>query len=301
MNHVITIYNHDTHPIWSSVYQMTFETMGRTNGAYTYSQDITKYHIPVIEKILDKQNKYKNILIVSVGSLVPNIMLPETDLVIVYLHESLERESPRIESLKDWFKGDVIFITARLDLYKWVLEYGYKAIHLPMAIDASALEKYIKPDDQKHKGLKVIWFGNKYMGKDKTLKNVRGTFLSRGWQFDELSYNKLNNGDTLSKEDCLNLLSKYRYGVGVGRCYLEMCVLGIKSIICSTDVNGIITNEEEFQVHKDNNFVGGSDLYTFSKDINVCIDNITEIMAKTLDIKDVLPILKKELGRVICQ
>ena len=55
----------------------------------------------------------------------------------------------------------------------------------------------------------------------------------------------------------------------------------------------IITNEEEFQVHKDNNFVGGSDLYTFSKDINVCIDNITEIMAKTLDIKDVLPILKK--------
>ena len=120
----------------------------------------------------------------------------------------------------------MIFITARLDLYKWVLEYGYKAIHLPMAIDASALEKYIKPDDQKHKGLKVIWFGNKYMGKDKTLKNVRGTFLSRGWQFDELSYNKLNNGDTLSKEDCLNLLSKYRYGVGVGRCYLEMCVLG---------------------------------------------------------------------------
>ena len=59
MNHVITIYNHDTHPIWSSVYQMTFETMGRTNGAYTYSQDITKYHIPVIEKILDKQSKYK--------------------------------------------------------------------------------------------------------------------------------------------------------------------------------------------------------------------------------------------------
>lgn len=298
MNNVITIYDHDTHPIWSSVYQMAFDTLGRTNGAYTYSVDICKYHVPVIKKILQKQKKYKNILIMSVGSLVPNLISPDVDLVIVYLHESLAREQPRIESLATWYNKDVIFITARLDLYKFLCDNNYKAVHLPMAIDTDSLKPFIKPDEEKHKGLRVIWFGNKYMGKDKTLKLVRSTFQCHGWKFDELSYNRLNGENTLTKQECLELLSHYRYGVGVARCYLEMCALGIKPIICSTDINGIITNDREFQIHKDNNFVGGSDLYTFSNDIDVCIDNITKILVKSLDVQEVLPILQSSLERI---
>jgi hypothetical protein len=295
---MITVYDHNTHPTWAHVYQMTFGSIGRTNGAYTYSEEIVKYHLPVIKDVLEKQKKYNNILICTVGFIEQSIKV-DSDLIIIYLHENLDRESVRCLDLKKWCNKDIIYITARLDLYNWLIDSGFKAVHLPMSIDTEYISEFIKSDKDKYIEKRVVWFGNKYMGKDKSLKDVKSAFIRKGWNFDELCFNRLNHGYRLSKKECINVLSKYKYGIGVARCYLEMNSLGLKCLIASTDFNGIITNDAEYKKQKDNNFVGKDDFYTFSNNISDCIDNIDNIMVKSLDVREVLPILEKQLKDIL--
>ena len=77
-----------------------------------------------------------------------------------------------------------------------------------------------------------------------------------------------------------------------------MNALGIKTLICASNNQGIITNESEFELQKMNNFSDGK-VWTFSQDIDTCIENFDKAIIKTVDVHEILPILKKQLKEII--
>lgn len=292
MNPKITIFDHNTHPIWNRVYETRHKAFGRTNGGYTYSEDIVKYHIPEVRDLLERSN-YKHILITTVGELNKNIVPKDVDLIIYYLHENSQREMPRIKLIGTWYKGKIIYITARLDLYTVLVNYYYNVIHLPMSIDKKAFEKYA--NRKKYTGKRVVYFGNTYLGKGAFLEYTKNIFKNSGWEFDQISYNCLNGVEKLSRSKLLETLSKYQYGIGEGRCVLEMNAMGIKTLICASANQGIMCNDDDFELQKKHNFADGR-VWTFSDDILTCIDNFDSAIIKTVDVKDVMQTLKQQLG-----
>lgn len=293
MVHKFIIYDHETHPIWMPVYRAKFEALGKTNGAYTYSQDIKNYHLSTIMREIAK-TEYEYTLISTVGRLSPGIVPPETQLIIYYLHENTLREIPRIKELISWYKGKIIFITARIETVREIQKLGISAIHLPLSIETSALAKYAKK--RKYTGKRVIYFGNKYLGKDGAYDATRAAFESDGWQWDEISNNQFNGGERLSRREILKILANYKYGVGEGRCYLEMNALGIKTFISCARTMGLITNEEEFEKCKLGNFSVWNG-YTFSNDLKICVANMDKILIKSHNVLEVLPMLKEQISQ----
>lgn len=286
----ITYYNHETHPTWAEKYSSKHSGNGKTNGAYTYSCDITKFYFPQIERAIQK-SEYKNIVVNSVAMIPTEYIYADTDLVIQFLHESFDRELPRIQKFVSKYKGRVIFITCKKVIEKEILRAGFECICIPPAIDAKAFEAYKRP--RKHRGKRVIYFGNSYLGKDKTFQKVRDSFISRGWKFDYISENRLNGGNIISREEVFRTISRYRYGIGVGRCVLEMNALGLRTITSGAEFCGMFTNEEEFYLQKMQNFSIG--MPTFSCHIEECIDNFDSAIVKTIDAEEVAPILYERL------
>ncbi len=291
---MITIYNHRTHPIWSSIYKRRFKRLGKTNGAYTYSQDIVKHHLPVIIDILNKQKKYKNILISTVATLSENIIPKNIDLIIEYIHESAVRDIPKCIKLSENTK--CIFVTSREESYNKLKDAGIDCVFIPMAIDTEKFDEY--KNSNKYTGKRVIYFGNKYLGKDGYYRKTKDAFLRKGWTFDEISCNIFNGKLKLDREEILETISKYKYGIGEGRCFLELNALGVKTLICASTCQGIITNDTEFELHKLTNFADGK-VWTFSKSIQECIDNFDKAIIKTVDVSEILPILEKGIREIV--
>jgi len=295
MNHRITIYHHTNHPIWSKIYANKFLANGITNGAYTYSVDIVKYHIPIIVKQLNNQDKYKNIIISTVATIDQSIIPSDTDLVICYLHETLSRDIKKVRQY-EFTKTKFIYITSRIEVCRKLVDIRKSCIFLPMAIDVSKLEKY--QTKNKYKDKRVIYFGNKYLGKDGSYSQTKSAFVNKGWIFDQISYNKFNDGETLPRNKILEIISKYQYGVGEGRCVLEMNALGIKTLICAGACQGLMINNSDFIKQKRNNFSDGK-VWTFSDDILTCIDNFDKAIIKTHDVHDVIPQLEQQLKEIL--
>lgn len=288
---MITIYDHNTHPIWADIYRSRHESRNRTNGGYTYSCDIVKYHIPHIVPLLKK-----NTLITTVGMLTEKIVPKDTELIIYYMHENSEREFSNINNIVSWYKGNIIFITSRYSVERELKRLKLNVVHIPMSIDISALADFTK--SEKYNDKRVIYFGNKYLGKSGHFEQTKSTFIKNGWVFDEICYNKFNGINSLNKKEMFDILSKYRYGIAEGRCFLELNALGVKTLICASACQGIITNDIEFELHKLTNFADGK-VWTFSKSIQECIDNFDKAIIKTVDVSEILPILEKGIMEII--
>ena len=292
---MITIYDHNTHPIWAEHYKKNFLALGITNGAYTYSIDIVKYHLPIIIEILKQQNKYKNILISTVTMVNEDIIPLDTDLIIEYVHESVERDLPKI--LKNqWLGIKFIYITTRVDIFETLSVRDISCILIPMAIDTSLFTKYAK--SEKYDDKRVIYFGNKYLGKGRHYKNTKTAFIYKGWKFDSICYNVFNDEIKLNREQVLDTVSKYRYGIGEGRCVLEMNAMGLKTLICAGGNQGLMMNDNDFNIQKQHNFSDGK-IFTFSDNLNECIESFDKAVIKTLDVHGVLPDLKKQLEEIL--
>lgn len=294
---MITVYDHLTHPTWADSYLTVFESIGRTNGAYTYSQDICKYHLPIINNILAVQTKYANSLVSTVGTLSPEIIPANTNLIVEYVHETAKRDVPKCISNCQRIPGaKFIFITSRLETYTALTEKNISCVLIPMAIDTSLFTNIDKTN--KYEGKKVIYFGNKYLGKNGFYNQTKEAFIKKGWKFDEISYNLFNKTEQLSRNQMLETIAKYKYGIGEGRCVLEMNALGLKTLICAGGCQGIMTNELDFNIQKQHNFSDG-EVWTFSNDINVCVDNFDKAIIKTLDVHSVLLPLQEQLEGIL--
>lgn len=228
--------------------------------------------------------------------LTEQIVPKDTELIIYYMHEVFAREWIKIQDILSWYKGEIIFITSRYSVERELTKRNINVVHIPMSIDISALADFTK--SEKYNDKRVIYFGNKYLGKSGYFEQTKSAFINNGWTFDEICYNKFNGIKSLNKKEMFDMLSKYRYGVAEGRCFLELNALGVKTLICASACQGIITNNTEFELHKLTNFADGK-VWTFSKSIQECIDNFDKAIIKTVDIQDVLPILKTELERIL--
>lgn len=288
-NKKITIFDHETHPVWADKYNKFVAINGGTNGAYTYSKDIVKFHVPELIKLIE-QTDYKNILIHTVGVLTKEILPENIDLIIYYLHEHEKREIPRMNAIREFYKGKIVYITYRTYRAEKLNKLGFNTIFLPMSIDTEELARY--KNHTKYNDKRVLWFGNMYLGKATNYTKVKKIFKREGWMFDTLTGNRLNDGKLLSRSKVFKEISKYKYGIGVGRAVLEMNALGVRTLICAKKVNGIITSILDFEYMKQNNFTD-VDVPVFSDDIKKCLLSFDRAIIKTSDVRDVLPLIRE--------
>jgi len=100
------------------------------------------------------------------------------------------------------------------------------------------------------KNNKWIYFGNLYPNKLNTLESLKSKL-----DFDILSFSKLNEEDTvLTHEQCLSLVSQYSYGIGVGRCALEMTGMGLPVLLAGKNIGGTLVTSDDLGFHSDCNF-----------------------------------------------
>lgn len=106
-------------------------------------------------------------------------------------------------------------------------------IFIPMSIDIESL-----PKTETKKG--IIYYGNITDEKEPIFNQLKKSNV----KFDVLSFSKFNDSNkVLSQSECLEIVSGYEYGIGVGRCALEMLTMGLKVIVAGRNYSGAITNE----------------------------------------------------------
>jgi hypothetical protein len=144
--------------------------------------------------------------------------------------------TPNSSQFKRLFMSKISFITHYERLVKVAKRYKVKANYVPMSIDLSQIPKkiYIKRQG-------IVYFGNLFHAKSKTYNLLK----EEGLDFDTISHMK-------DHSDALYAVSRYEFGIGVGRAALEMLAMGLKVIVAGRNYAGAITNENFNTHHKSN-------------------------------------------------
>lgn len=221
---------------------------GRTNGAFTYSRDIVRWHLPVWRNLLGRDTS-----IATCGK-VPGA-------TVQYLHE---RMHPDLDSLTR------LFVTTYKDLADTL---GPRGLWLPNTIDADDL-----PTASPSKGW--VYFGN-VIGEKR-----------RG--FEQLAH---LNFDVVSGQQnqaaSLKLVAQYRYGIGVGRCALEMMAMGLKVLIFGKSFGGLILSPADFDRQREANFNGN--IITGAASLAEAVRRIDEAMPVTATFQATMPEIESRI------
>jgi hypothetical protein len=276
-----------------------YDSQPGTNGGYAYSVDIVKYHLPIIKRIV-KNSQYKNALIGTCDRLAAqDDMSPE--LVIQYLHRYPARQA---DVDADWvsaiFKGSkVIFITAYFQQHCILTNKGYNSIWAPMMVDPDETKGVSRQSGKRFGKGKAIYFGNIRGGdKQATHDQVVGALAKLGWKVDTISDNKLNGrSPELTHKEILEVISQYEYGIGTGRCALEIIALGLKVLIAGNKIGGIMINDEDWEVQRKSNL--NTYAVTFGRTIEACMECIDMSIAPKIDYKESLAVLADGLSKQI--
>jgi hypothetical protein len=220
----------DRHTIFPSTVQYT-------HGRSTYVDDFHKIITPVLEDTF------------KIGEVSPDVVWSPIRIPSEYMDKypdahfliNLHDDAGVIHSIRDGVK--CTFITH----YKRILaEYKDKidVRFIPMSIDTEVLPDVVpKTQDS------MIYFGNVYKNKKDKYEE-----LKREYKFDTLSYSYYNDGKVrLSQKECWDIVSKYEYGMGVGRSAIEMLCMGLKVRVGGRKYGGKVT-ATNFQEHWDGDF-----------------------------------------------
>lgn len=220
----------------------------RTNGAFTYSQDICKWHLPVWDRLLGSDE-----VVATCGK------FPEA--TVQYLHERTHVD------LSDKTR---LFVTTYRDLAD---SLGDRGLWVPNVIDASVL-----PDHRPEK--EWVYYGN-LIGPKRTaferLTNIRCDVVS----------------GVSDQQQALRIVSQYKYGIGVGRCALEMMSMGLKVMIFGKDFGGGIFSEIDFQRQQAANFNGN--VMTGSHSINDMIGRIDQTVSFPSSFQKLMPEIERRI------
>jgi len=248
-----------------------------TNGAETYSIDLTKYQIPHWEKLL------RNNDIISTCPLFYNTTVNGSYRVAVqYLH-SYPYENPVLYARKVEKAIDakhIIYLTAYKEYEKILKFMDMKAVHIPMSIDSTAICQYMGHKDNNNR---IIYFGQIRANKKLLAVKIKEACKQLGMTFDSISYNVFNGTTKLTQEEIYHTLTRYNYGIGVGRCAQEMMALGVKVLIGGIKFGGLMTNDEEYDKQLATNMNGR--IITYSPSIRECLENIDKSICRPNDIK----------------
>jgi len=269
---VLTVVDH-TEPAW----QARYVRKGRENGAATYSREIVDHHVPAWAE-LDGD--------VVVGTCSPLTDCGPADLVVQYLH-TYDKADPlaiaqRVARNLRGKAGRVLFITAYRSLQLQLQTHGLDAAFVPMKIDVAAtreLAGHADPADT----MRAVYFGNVTPGKRAAFETLSAALSDQGWTLDTISGQQ--------RADALPAVAGYRYGVGVGRCALEMQALGLRVMVCGTDFGGIVTTPAEFEVQTATNW--NARVVTYDNTVAGCLPAWDQTWTGDLDVSSAVAVVRQ--------
>lgn len=279
-----------TEPKW----QLRYQSHGRENGAATYSRELVKYQVPLW------QRDGLDILISTCPLLETVDDLPdEVDVVVQYLHTypytmPLKLVNHTIRDIKVKYKK-LVFVTAYHSYHMLMKANGIDSIYVPMTVDVPEVVK-LKKSGLYKQDKSVIYFGNVVDEKLAVYNRVKYAFIKEGWKFDTISFNRFN-GKPIQQQDAWEIVQSYDYGVGVGRCALEMQALGLKTMIAGMEFAGIMTNDADYDVQLRTNMNGR--VVTFDRSVNTCIASFEQAISRTSNIHDELPRIKQAIDEYL--
>lgn len=277
----------NTEDTWSRRYSI----INRENGANTYSKEILEHQIPLLEKHIKKCT-------ISTTNLLSKIKRPIlSDVNIQYLHTyPIADPLTQVDEVLD-VSPNTIFIVSYAGLHEAIREYGYKSIFIPMTIDTNNLpQKARKLPKIRNKS--IIYYGNVTSSKQDTFDKVKKFFEDKKWKFDYISEGKFNGeGEKLSQEECWDILKTYNYGIGVGRCYMEMSAMGLKCIVAGNNIGGITTEKRHHKDQVKTNY--NSNYATFSDDLDEIFKNLDKIKPQYEDIEDNIELIEERIREVL--
>lgn len=236
-----------SHGAWAGRYGR----LNRTNGAFTYSRDICRWHVPVWRRFLGPDDT-----IATCG------MIPGA--TVQYLHE---RTHPDLSSKTR------LFVTTYKDLADAL---GPRGLWLPNLIDRDALPAHRPRKDW-------VYFGNVIGAKERGIKHIR----ARG--IDIIS-------GVRDQADALRHVARYRYGIGVGRCALEMMAIGLKVMIFGKDFGGLILSDGDFVRQREANFNGNA--ITGVGDMATAMTRIGDAVSGPVSFQEAMPEIERRISEV---
>lgn len=257
---MLTVIDH-TEPDWRAAYVKK----GRENGAATYSRQIVEHHLPVWERLVPDGT------VISTCPVLSSVEV-EGPLAVQYLHtysyvEPLRQAELVVKNL-DGRVDRVVFVTAYRSLHAQLVLAGFEALFVPMTVDPGPV-RAARSTEAPLVGRRVLYFGNVTRPKTRLLNELKRTLEPRGWYVDVCSEGWLD-GYRLSQRQAWEAASRYRYGIGVGRCALEMMALGLKVMVAGAEFGGLITTPDEWAVQQATNLNGR--VTTFDRNIGACVE-----------------------------
>jgi len=241
------------------------------NGAATYSEDIITSQQLHWEEFF--RGDPRNIVISTCPLLSQvnqrDIKATRVDLAIQYLH-TFPYENPigYIQKIVAGFthhkrlkSTQWVFLSAYRSYVDQINAAGFRAFFVPMSINTAPLLELSQAPVYTDR---VIWFGNIYHDKSKLYTSLAGYVRQAGLQLDTISRGLFNRTTPLSQTEAWARIAQYKYGIGVGRCALEMYTLGLRVVIAGSKFGGIVADQHDFEVQTKTNF--NSRLITYDRD-----------------------------------
>lgn len=239
----VQLINHLNSPKWCDIHKKIGSA--QLNGARTYSELISEYYFPIFKLISPDSNRSPKIQVITVTTESKPLYF-SGDILFVFLHEIKDKKGAgTVYRQKAFAKLNnnkrVIFVVWNEDWKKELEAEGLEAIYLPMAIDVKALKKGISEvKDRKRYRRKLLWFGNLRGQKMQSWYLMKSACMRHGWTLDLISGGKFNREVPLTREQTMQKVAEYKYGVGVGRCAAEMAALGLKVFCFSYGTRGYL-------------------------------------------------------------
>lgn len=237
---------------WSQRYAAS----GRENGAATYSREIVEHHLPVWRDVLPDDSLVSTCRLLDQPDLIPDVRM-----VVQYLHTyPYDRPFDPVRRVRS-AAGDraVVFVSAYRSFVHRIRAAGERAIHVPMAVDPRPLAGIDRSVVHGHG--RAVYYGNVTRPKQRVHQSLVRAFRRAGWTLDTIS-----NRDQRS---AWAAVAAYQYGVGVGRCALELMELGVQTMIAGAEFGGLITTPGEFDTQLATNLNGR--VVTFDRSPAACI------------------------------
>lgn len=295
---MLNIIDHNSEP-WSSKYR----SKNRQNGAYTYSIDIVKFYIPIIQRLL--KNSSRDALVSTCGQILPCHHPEDYDVRIQWIHD-IKMIYNYVDALKDSSSEEKkrwLFVVSSQSYAELLSKVNLYSVIIPLAIDAEEVRKYKVPADKNNRD--IIYFGNVYREKTEQYYKIWETLTRLGWNLTTISMRDIspleghaNPPKTLKIKgaEAWKEISRYKYGIGVGRCLAEMYALGLKCLVSGNSFGGIVMSSNDAKEQLLRNY--RSDAYTFTDSIETALENLDKSLTPQLDIgtrsKDVEIIFKDQ-------
>ena len=266
-----------------------------TNGAGTYSRDIAESQLGHWQQAFGDRD-----VLVSTCARVCDLWPEEVgdgepELIIQYLH-TFPYQNPigyvkdiisdsRFSDASKW-----VFITSYRAYADLMRLHGLRAAHVPMMIDRSLVPSGMNDVER------AVWFGNIYENKKQMFNRIRAEFNRAGILLTVITKGMVNSKREVTQEGAFELIRHYTYGIGVGRCALEMYSMGLKVLVAGAEFGGLVMNDSDAQAQEATNYNGR--VLTWNRSIEDCIQMLPHSHVPTLkDIREVnhVDIIKSQL------